>query len=283
MSDAVLTEEPLQFWEGGRLFGILTLPGVPHRDARELPVFVFLNAGLLHRVGPFRLYVRLGRELARMGFGSLRVDLAGKGDSSPRPGLTSEQSVAADYEEIVGVLESRLGRVPIVLAGLCAGADHAIRLTLKDPRVLGMVLLDPVCNWDDGFFRARAVVRKYTNPARYRRWLKKRIKALANPSPERKEPDDYLARRNFPTRLQVRAAFESIRERQGRVLSVLTQYADPYYDQIGKMGRVLEVEGYQQFCTELFWPHADHTYSLDLHRRRLIEEIKTWAAGYIHS
>ena len=59
MSDPVLTEEPLQFGEGGRLFGILTLPGMPPRRAQELPVFVFLNAGLLHRVGPHRLHVRL--------------------------------------------------------------------------------------------------------------------------------------------------------------------------------------------------------------------------------
>jgi pimeloyl-ACP methyl ester carboxylesterase len=280
MSDPVLTEEPLQFGEGGRLFGILTLPGVPPRNAEELPVFVFLSAGLLHRVGPHRLYVRLVRELARMGFSSLRVDLAGNGDSSPRPGLTYQQSVAADYEEILDVLGSRLSRVPIVLAGLCSGADNAIRLTLKEPRVVGMVLLDPVCDPDSGF-KARAVVRKYTNPARYVAWLKRRIKALTIPSRDSGKPVDYVGWRDLPTRQQMRAAFESIRERKGRVLSVFTSYANPYYNRMGQMGRVLEVEGYQQFCTELFWPHAEHTYGLDLHRRRLKEEIKTWAGGYI--
>ena len=151
MPDHVLTEEPLQFGEGGRLFGILTLPSMPPRNAQELPVFVFLSAGLLHRVGPYRLHVRLGRELAQMGFSSLRVDLAGTGDSPPRPGLTNQQSVAADFEEILGVLESRLGRLPLVLAGLCSGADNAMSLTLKEPRVVGMVLLDPICFPDRGF------------------------------------------------------------------------------------------------------------------------------------
>ena len=29
---------------------------------------------------------------------------------------------------------------------------------------------------------------------------------------------------------------------------------------------------------DLFWPHAEHTYPLDSHRCRLIEEIKAWAA-----
>jgi hypothetical protein len=58
------------------------------------------NAGMLHRVGPYRLHVRLARDLARMGFSSLRVDLADTGDSPLRPGLTYTQSVAADFSEI---------------------------------------------------------------------------------------------------------------------------------------------------------------------------------------
>ncbi|MGH8758334.1 MAG: serine aminopeptidase domain-containing protein [Burkholderiales bacterium] len=278
-----MTEEPLQFGEGGRLFGILSLPGVPHRDARELPVFVFLNAGLLHRVGPYRLYVRLVRKLADMGFNSLRVDLAGRGDSPARSGLTNEQSVAADYEEIVGVLESRLGRLRLVLGGLCAGADNAIRLAPADPRVIGMLLLDPVCSLDDGF-RARAVVMKYTNPARYLVWLKRRLNllpTLQGESEKDSEMLDPLTLRDQPTGEQLRAAFEAICERRGRVLSVFTRYATRYYNQLGQFGRTLDVAGYQRFCTELFWPQAAHTYTLELHRRRLIEEIKNWAGGYI--
>jgi pimeloyl-ACP methyl ester carboxylesterase len=288
MPDRFLTEEPLQFGEGGRLFGILTLPSMPPNKAQELPVFVFLNAGALHRVGPFRLHVRLSRELAQMGFSSLRVDLAGAGDSPPRPGLTNQQSVQADFAEILAVLESRLGRLPLVLAGLCSGADDTIRLTLKEPRVVGMVLLDPICFPDDGF-RARAVVVSvwaYTNPARYIAWLKRRFKALMRLRGKKQEEDesvDRLTLRDLPTREQLRAAFESIREREGRVLSVFTSYASIYYNKSGQLRQVLGVNGYQQFCTELFWPQVHHTYWLELHRHRLMEKIKTWAAAYIHS
>lgn len=282
MPDHVLTEEPLQFGEGGRLFGILTLPGVPHRDTRELPVFVFLSAGLLHRVGPYRLYVRLARNLAHLGFSSLRVDLAARGDSAGRPDLLNQQSLAADYDEIVGVLESRLGRLRLVLGGICAAADNAIRLAPADQRVIGMLLLDPVCSPDDGF-RARAVVGKYTNPARYLAWMKRRLSLLTT-LPGKSEKDnemlDGLTLRNAPTGEQLRAAFQAICERRGLVLSVFTGYATQYYNQLGQLGRILDVAGYQRFCTERFWPQAEHTYVLDLHRRRLIEEIKTWAAGY---
>ncbi len=282
MSDPVLTEEPLQFGEGGRLFGILTLPSVPFHSPPELPVFVFFNAGLLHRVGPNRLYVHLARDLSRMGFGSLRVDLAGRGDSPSRPGLANQQSVAADYKEILRVLESRLAPGPLVLAGLCSGADNAIRLTPKDSRVVGLLLLDPVCSPDDGF-GTRAFVLRYTNTARYIAWLKRRFVAPSTEPREDKEEVDPLGIRDIPTQEQLRTAFESIREREGRVLSVFTQYALPYYNQAGQLGRVLGVDGYQQFCTELFWPNAEHTYTLDLHRRRLMEVVRTWAGGFIRS
>jgi serine aminopeptidase S33 family len=283
MPDPVLIEEPLQFGEGGRLLGVLTLPSVPLRNPEELPVFVFFNAGLLHRVGPHRLYVHLARDLARMGFGSLRVDLAGKGDSPSRPGsMNHQQSAAADYGEILRVLESRLAPGPLVLAGLCSGADDAIRLAPKDSRVVGLLLLDPVCSPDDGFC-TRAFVLRYTNPARYVAWLKRRFEAPGTELRGEKEEVDPLSIRDVPTQEQLRTAFESIREREGRVLSVFTQYALGYYNQAGQLGRVLGVDGYQQFCTELFWPHAEHTYTLDLHRRRLMEVIKTWAGGFIRS
>jgi hypothetical protein len=67
-------------------------------------------------------------------------------------------------------------------------------------------------------------------------------------------------------------------------MSVFTQYAFyRYYNYFGQLRRVVGVERYHQFCTELFWPQVEHTYPLELHRRRLIEEVKTWAAGYIRS
>lgn len=287
MPDTVLTEEPLQFGEGGRLFGILTLPSA-QSDTPALPVFVFLNAGLLHRVGPYRLHVRIARELAQKGFCSLRVDLAGTGDSPMRPGLTNRQSVAEDFAEIRAVLDARLGRLPLVLAGLCAGADNAMRLAIGDPRVIGMVLLDPICFPDRGLtgFRAREVAAKYADPKRYLGWLKRQY----TPQPRANDPQDQapdsvavLAFRDLPTQEELRAAFASIRARDGRVLSIFTRYASGYYNKRGQLGRLVGATNRQPFCTELFWPQVHHTFTLEVHRRRLIDAVKTWADGYIHA
>ncbi len=279
MPDQVLTEEPLQFGQSGQLFGILTQPNKPAHNAQALPIFVFLSSGITHRAGPRRLYVRLARKLAEIGFTSLRVDLAGKGDSFPRHHLTDEQSLMEDFGDIISVLEARQNQLQLIVCGLCSGADDAIRVTPKDPRVVGMVLLDPVCDRDDGF-KVRDVVRKYTQFSRYQRKLKIILSKLVKPSVETEQSLYHLDMRNFPSHQQLREAFQLIQQRKGRVFSLFTSYAEDYYNHQGQMGRVLELGDYQDYCTEYYWPGASHTYSLELHRAKLIEEIKTWAAGY---
>jgi len=281
MSDQVLTEEPLQFGESGRLFGILTQPNKPAHDAKELPIFVFLSSGLTHRAGPRRLYARLARKLAEIGFTSLRVDLAGKGDSFSRPHLTAEQSLLEDFGDIISVLEARQNQLQLIVCGLCSGADDAIRVTLKDTRVVGMVLLDPVCDQDDGF-KVRDVLRKFTQFARYKRKLKTMLSGLVKSSKKAEPSPDHLDMRNFPSHQPLREAFQLIHQRKGRVFSLFTSYAEDYYNQQGQMGRVLGLVDYYDYCSEHYWPGASHTYSLELHRAKLIEEVKAWAAGYIH-
>jgi len=277
-----MTEEPLQLGEGGRLFGILTEPAMPPHDADNRPLFLFLNAGLTHRVGPYRLHVSLSRALAGMGFRSMRVDLSGKGDSARRTDLSGARSVAADYQQIVEAIESRLGSVRIVLAGLCSGAHDAIRLAIRDERVVGMFLLDPVCIVKSGF-KTHAVTSKYKDAKRYVVSLRGRL-GLAGEVPDEGNADaettDVLALRDLPTTEQLRAAFAKIVARQGRSLSVFTQYAAAYYSKTGQLGRTLEVDGYDRCCSELFWPDADHTFTLEVCRRRLEKQFSTWAAGF---
>ena len=285
MPDYAVTEEPLQFGLAGRLFAILSLPSAPAANAGALPIFVFLTAGLLHRIGPNRLHVHLARELARLGCSSLRVDLAGTGDSPRRPGLTYQQSVAADFEEILEVIDSRLGGFPLVLVGLCSGADNATRLAPREPRVVGMILLDPICYPDRGItgFKARELAAKYRNPARYAGWLKRQLerRRLSQTKESTSQNFNPLSISDLPTLEQQQAVFEAMQARGGRVLSIFTRYSLGYYNKVGQLGRSLGVNGYEQFCTELFWPNVDHTYSLELHRRRLAQVVKSWTEAGI--
>ena len=74
--------QPMQIDRDWPLFGMLHEPeSVPVRG-----VLVIFNSGLLHRAGPHRLPVLLGRRVARAGFATLRIDQNGVGDSPRRPG-----------------------------------------------------------------------------------------------------------------------------------------------------------------------------------------------------
>jgi dienelactone hydrolase len=111
---------------------------------KDAPVIVLLNAGIVHRVGPNRMYVQLARALAAAGYMSLRFDQSGIGDSpnrvDARPPLESAMS---DIREAVDWLAANKHARKVILLGLCAGADHSILYASTDRRVVGMALLDP--------------------------------------------------------------------------------------------------------------------------------------------
>ena len=78
-----MREKVLTFLNNSPLVGIMTEPDAERQMERK-PAVLFWNAGFLHRVGPYRLYVDMSRKLAAMGFWAVRFDLSGKGDSKPR-------------------------------------------------------------------------------------------------------------------------------------------------------------------------------------------------------
>jgi pimeloyl-ACP methyl ester carboxylesterase len=273
-----MKEEALHFGEGGRLFGILTTPVRGH-DASSAPVFVLLNAGLLHRVGPFRMHVRLARALAYSGFATVRLDLSGRGDSPRRPGMNTLESVPLDHADVDALLRSRFGPVPRVFAGLCAGADNAVRFSLRDPHTVGLVLLDPVTDAVPGYRRA-LLVQQLTTPGRYAAALKRTSRSLGlapADTARRVTTTNPLALRDLPTREDMRTALEAIHTRRGHVLAVFTSYALDYYSAEGQLASALGLDPGQQYCTERFWPEAEHTYTLESHRQRVISEIVGWA------
>jgi dienelactone hydrolase len=150
-------EHAVVFPESGSLVGVFTV--AEESGDRKRPAVIFLNAGLLHRVGPNRVYVRIARELARYGFSSLRFDLSGIGDSPPRTdGLPLRAASLRDVTDALDFLSATRGLSSFILIGMCSGADLAFRVALADARVVGAVLID-------GFLyrTARSYVYDYTS------------------------------------------------------------------------------------------------------------------------
>ncbi|HKC11776.1 MAG TPA: hypothetical protein VKI41_07060 [Vicinamibacteria bacterium] len=137
-----MIEKALLFGEAKSLVGVITRPENAPSSAR--PGVIILNAGVIHRVGPNRMHVRLARELARHGFLSMRFDFSGLGDSAPRADSAAfAQATVKETRQAMEVLASTADVYSFVLVGICSGADHALRAAGHDERVVGAVLIEP--------------------------------------------------------------------------------------------------------------------------------------------
>jgi alpha/beta superfamily hydrolase len=137
-----MSEEIITFGKTRMLVGILHKPEGPAPRA-DLPAVLLLNAGLLHRVGPNRLYVKIARQLERSGFHVLRFDVWGIGDSQDHAGETKGTFVD-DTLEAFEVLKQRLGATRFMLMGICMGAQIALEVASRDPRVESLVLMEGI-------------------------------------------------------------------------------------------------------------------------------------------
>jgi pimeloyl-ACP methyl ester carboxylesterase len=137
-----MSERVIQFGPAQGLVGILTEPDEP--PAQALPAVVLLSAGLMHRVGPNRLYIQMARALAREGHTVLRFDFSGLGDSRPRADhLPYHQSAPAEARDAIDWLAQHGGVQHVVLIGHCAGAVFSLLVARDDPRVVGAVMINP--------------------------------------------------------------------------------------------------------------------------------------------
>jgi pimeloyl-ACP methyl ester carboxylesterase len=139
-------EQALRIGQDQSLVGILSegdaVQGVEtHRDTAVL----LLNAGLIHHIGPNRIYVKLARRLAKMGLTVLRLDFSGIGDSGPRMDkLPANESMSDEGRQAMDLLEQQFGIKRFVCFGLCAGAAAATYISLADERVKKVILVNPL-------------------------------------------------------------------------------------------------------------------------------------------
>ncbi|PCJ52465.1 MAG: hypothetical protein COA70_11965 [Planctomycetota bacterium] len=123
------------------LVGILTEASPPEQSSKIS--LLLLNAGMLSRVGPNRLYVRLARAAQALGVTSLRFDFSGIGESpATHANLEAEQFTLKEALMAADFLRED-GSSHLVVCGMCSGAEVALRLLLDDPRVNHAVLVNP--------------------------------------------------------------------------------------------------------------------------------------------
>nr|HPH70408.1 alpha/beta hydrolase [Kofleriaceae bacterium] len=132
------TRRAVQLGEAGHLAAILTEPRVAPRT-----VCILVNAGLVPKFGPHRLYEQIAQGLAENGVATLRLDLAGIGDSVHEAvNYPLQQRVTRDVAAAVEWATAEFAPTDIVVGGLCSGSEDALRFAALDSRVTGAILID---------------------------------------------------------------------------------------------------------------------------------------------
>lgn len=119
-----------------QMLGILHQP----ETCAEVGV-VLIVGGPQYRVGSHRQFVQLARALAREGIACLRFDYRGMGDSEGEK--QSFEDIDLDIAAACDAFSAETGIHRIVLWGLCDAASAAMIYAPTDPRISGLVLLNP--------------------------------------------------------------------------------------------------------------------------------------------
>jgi len=287
--DSVASEEAIVFGTNVRLVGIATAPS-PGTMNRERTGVILLNAGVVHRVGPSRLYVTLARRLAQRGFTVLRFDHSGIGDSQPRDDqLTFDQSSVNETVDAMNWLAAERQCARFVLIGLCSGTLTAFRAAQIDSRITSLVLLtalllDPSTVPEEVVAEAadRRIARSYlvekavsarawrkvlAGAIDYRKaWRVIRRLVLGRIRPAPVAPGNVELIAQMHGLLQRGVSMQFIYAEPTTVLEWFRMTIEPQLPQLRRQGRI-DVALVKQ---------ADHTFTRIRHQTQVIDRVSEW-------
>lgn len=269
--DAAISEEVHLF--GGGLVGTLSRPA---GRAQEGVALVLLNAGLVHRVGPFRMYVDMARMLAGQGFVVFRFDQSGLGDS-PVSQLAAGDRKRSEVVAAMDLVTRLTGIERFVVGGLCSGADDAFNIAPREERVHGLLLLDGV-GYVTFQHRLRHVVPRLFNPGKVWRGIKRLLQRYrgGGGAASTIDPTSF---RDFPERDEAVRRLQALDARGAQVLMLYTGGVERYYNHrrqaVECFGSVMRSP---RMATK-YWPECDHTFYARAHRQKLLGAVAGWMSS----
>ena len=266
-----MSERLVQFGQNGALNGVLRSSPCGD-DATGVLLF---NAGVIHRIGPHRLNVKIARSIDAP---SLRFDLSGQGESAPAgAGLGYEQQASADIADAIDIMQSECAVRDITIIGICSGADHAMRAAVLDDRIGALVLIDPFAYPNTAAASADFLARA-ADPDR---WLRK----LGSLSVRREEdgvggaalsPDSFDQGRPVAPKEKFAADLATLSERGVRILIVYSGLVRRYVSKPAHFFQTFAGHGFEGRIEVVTMPSADHTFTPLTEQNALIDRIRCW-------
>jgi exosortase A-associated hydrolase 1 len=269
-------EEALVFGCGSdSLVGVLAIPDAPASHG-----VLVLVGGPQYRAGSHRQFTLLARDLAASGIASLRFDYRGMGDSSGEA-----RTFESVNEDIACATDRLIQGVPavekVVIWGLCDAATAALLYAHRDPRVRGVVLVNPWVRTQQGIAQAR--LRHYygarllntefwskliRGEIHFKRSVTALAKFVADAARPNREPD------SLPDRME-----DALRRFHGRVLLILSGKDLTAYEFRGVVSRSERWKALlaDARVTQRELPEANHTFS----RREWRDQVARWTAEWV--
>jgi len=124
--------------KGERIVGTLHIP-----ERTPAPAVIFCHGFTGNRIESHRLFVHAARELCRRGFGALRFDFRGSGESE---GLFESMTISEEMGDLTAAINWLYDRMEILrdrigIVGLSLGGVVALLTAVGDGRIKG------VCTW----------------------------------------------------------------------------------------------------------------------------------------
>jgi len=259
----------------GSQANLLAIWTPPEREPRPVAM-VLLNAGVIHRIGAHRINVKLARRLAADGYGCLRFDLGGVGDSPTERGAADFRVQAVrDIIAVLDAVQARFGVAAFALVGICSGAAHAQAAALVDRRIRGVFLIDGYMHptWRGRAHFASRMVQAYgwrATAARVVRHLAGRARRAATGDPAHAADGLQRSRAEFAADMQ-QLVGDGVQVVLMFTGSVLELYAYPAQLRHGFAG-----QPWVDRVRCLFEPGVDHTLTLRESQRLLVEHVRAW-------
>jgi pimeloyl-ACP methyl ester carboxylesterase len=284
-----MREEAVLFGQTNSLVGILTHPA---EEDPCVPAVILLNAGVVHRVGPARIYVKIARALAALGFVVLRFDFSGIGDSKVRhDNLPFEKSAINETQDAMEFVTATKGIEQFILIGGCSGARLSLQTACCDRRVVGALLMNFWRGPDDDTAESKSRLTNLVNARYYwnlallnpQSWWKffsgkadyGRIMKVLKFQIERR----FAAKKVSPPAMEVAEKLRVLTERHTRALFVYSE-GDPGLDSLSEAGlEELRGSSYCEMSGLIIIPRSDHTFSSPYDQERLLGVICDWAGS----
>ncbi len=266
-----MNEEIVKFGKDSQMVGVLSCGG----EAADAPIAIMFNAGVLHRVGPFRLWVDVARELARKKIPSLRFDIRGLGDSlSAESGVDLDERGVECLLETLNYLEEKFGKRQFIVLGLCSGADQAHPAAKLDARIRGAVLIDGY-GYRTKSYHLNHHLMRVTSARRWKNVIKRKLGLGQEPG----QLPPSLVVRDFPDAGRIQSEIIEFLNEGRRLYYIYTAGVPEYFNNKNQFWEMFPKLKPHPGLSYSFYGESDHTFSLVAERRELLQRLVEFVVG----